>query len=264
MSARQPGAVLRQADEIKVQYKDIDYLFNLIENYPSKRLVVEIGPAEEVEDSTWDLLAAHNEKIKNNLYICLYTYDHVKKCRERKLKYYYGTPADTMYKLRAFKDIGCSFAIVEAPLAFDLDSAKSMKMKLRMIPNMAITDNLPRKNGLHGAWVRPEDIGAYEEYIDTFEFRSRDAQQERGYFAIYKDGFWNDDLNLLITGLNVSVPNYVINSEQIVPKRLRCKQRCELNDLCRACDTYFTFVNKAKEYEDRRQEIIKRYESKPT
>lgn len=263
VGARQPGAVLQVADEIKVSFNDRNYLFDLIEKYPDKHFVLDLYNANQnIEETDWQLFAAHNEKSNSKLLICLYNYEHIKKCKEYELKYYYGIPADTMYKLRAFKTLGCACALIEAPLAFDLERAKNLGMSLRMVPNMGMTDGIPRRNGIHGAWVRPEDIHYYEPYIDTFEFMVKDAQQERGYLSVYKEGYWNDDLSLLITGLNKSIENYILNSEEFVPKRLICRQRCENGGACHICDKYFDFINSVKRMEDFRKDIFNKFNDK--
>lgn len=162
-----------------------------------------------------------------------------------------------MYKLRAYKNLGCAFAIIEAPLIFDLDAAKQIGISLRAVPNMGITDNIPRQNGIHGGWIRPEDIPAYEEYIDTFEFKVRDMQHERGLLAVYRDGYWRDDLNLLITGLNYSVPNYRIG-KRFVDMRLNCKQKCETRQTCQKCEVLLRSINRMDAAEQRKKELLEK------
>ena len=152
--------------------------------------------------------------------------------------------------------LGVSFALIAAPLAFKLPEAKDSGLRLRLIPNMGFTDHIARANGIHGAWVRPEDIDIYNQYIDTFEFMSRNLQHERGLFDIYKKGEWNDDLNLLITGLNYHVPNYMIDGSKLANIRIKCGQRCEENRPCHQCESYLTFVNKNTEYQLKKKEQL--------
>ena len=40
ISARQPKDILKKADEIIIDYKDIDYLFDLIELFPDKKYIL--------------------------------------------------------------------------------------------------------------------------------------------------------------------------------------------------------------------------------
>lgn len=256
VSARQPKATLKLADEIKVQYKDNDYIFNLVEWFPDKRIVIEIPVDEDPETIPWEIFQAHNEKLNGNLYICLYDYEFIKKCKEYELKYYWGIPLHTMYELRAVKNLGVSFAIIGAPLAFNLEAAYKQGIKLRMIPNMGFIDHIPRVDGIHGAWVRPEDVDLYDAYVDTFEFMTRGLQHERGLLNVYQSGYWNDDLSLLITGLNVKVPNYMINEANFTLRRLNCKQRCENGGACHACESYFHFVNSATNYLNYKKEKL--------
>lgn len=244
---------MKAADEIRVIYKDRDYIFNLIDWFPDKRIVLEIPVDEDVDAVPWEIIQAHNEKINGNLIICAYDYRYFEKCKEYGIKYYWGIPATTLYQLNAMKDMGCTFAIIAAPVAFNIRAAYDKGMKLRMIPNMAFIDHLPRVSGLHGAWVRPEDVNIYEAYVDTFEFQSRNLQHERGLLNVYKSGYWNDDLKLLITGLNVDVPNYVISSADFTLRRLACKQKCENGGACHACEANLKFLKSVVKYENRRK-----------
>lgn len=116
--------------------------------------------------------------MNGRFYVCLYNYEHIEKCKEYKLKYYWGIPLTTLYELRGICQLGVSFALIGAPLAFNLKKAKetAKNIRLRMIPNMGFTDHIARIDGVHGAWVRPEDISLYEKYIDTFEFIAKDLQ----------------------------------------------------------------------------------------
>ena len=58
---------------------------------------------------------------------------------------------------------------------------------IRICPNVAYDSYIPRLNGLKGMWVRPEDIGVYEEWVDTFEFVADTLDKEATLLHIYKD-----------------------------------------------------------------------------
>ena len=52
ISARQDIEYLEKADEINVQYRDKDYIFDLIEKYPGKKYVLDAS--DEIDpDWTW-------------------------------------------------------------------------------------------------------------------------------------------------------------------------------------------------------------------
>ena len=90
------------------------------------------------------------------------------------------------------------------------------------IYNLAFDAYIPRKNGIYGTWIRPEDVKVYEEWIDVLEFITTDLKQEATLLNIYKDnGYWPGNLNLLFTNLTkfstVIGAFFLSNSKVILP-----------------------------------------------
>lgn len=107
--------------------------------------------------------------------------------------------------------------------------------------NFAYDDFLPRKNGIKGTYIRPEDIQYYEEYVDTLEFYSEFNKQEETLFKIYKnDKKWPGNLKLIIANLKSDVDNRGL-PEEFGKIRVQCRQNCMRNGACNFCETAFIF-----------------------
>ena len=109
------------------------------------------------------------------------------------------------------------YILLGPPLSFDLDNVKkkTKEVPLRMVCNVARPSYLADSSspGICGQYIRPEDMGVYEKYIDIIEFGNVDGdmKKERTLLHIYKDNqSWPGNLNILINGLNRDVDNPII------------------------------------------------------
>ena len=155
--------------------------------------------------------------------------------------------------------------MLNAPLSFSLNKVKTItNIPIRMCPNLAYDAYIPRKNGIYGTWVRPEDINVYEAYVDTFEFIVDELGKESTLLHIYKDnGNWPGNLNLLLTNFNVNVDNRAI-PEEIGQYRANCGQRCMgPTSTCHFCETAMNFSNaiRVKHYKDNKLTPIQQEEN---
>jgi hypothetical protein len=117
-----------------------------------------------------------------------------------------------------------------------------------MVPNVAYSAYIPRKNGLYGQWVRPEDVKYYDPAIAAFDFEDCDLQKERGLLHIYKEnGEWPGNLNKLITNLGVDCDNRAILPE-LGSTRSHCGQKCMAGGSCHFCETAVDFQFKVIDY----------------
>ena len=251
VSGRQPRSVLKKADEIKLQYKDRDILFDYIKEMPDKLYILHI-PKEEVE-LDWTLLRAHASNV--NLMLCIENLNMAQLCFENGLKYYWHYPVFTWYELKGLIDMRPAYISLGAPLSFDLIKVKAKtNIPLRLVPNLAFDAYIPRKNGIYGSWIRPEDIKIYEEWVDVFEFVSDSLSQEATLLHIYQEnGYWPGNLNLLFTNFNVNVDNRGL-PEEIGETRANCGQRCMVSSNCHFCETAVNFSNalRKKHYDDKK------------
>lgn len=260
VSGRQPINILRQADEIKMEYRDRQKLLDYIEDLPEKTYILEIPKG--TMDIDWDFLKMISDKV--DFMLCLFDLSYSKEAANREIKFYWGYPIISYYELNGLLPYAPCYLLLGAPLYFDLSRVHRMSggIPVRLCPNAAFDTYIPRENGIKGTWVRPEDIGVYEPWVAAFEFITENLKQEATLLHVYKDnGNWPGNLNILFTNFNVNVDNRAI-PEEIGELRANCGQRCMSNGTCHFCDTAIKFSDLVrKEGIRRRQETITAAES---
>ncbi len=253
MSGRQPLSVLRQADEIKVKFQDIDKIIDYIKEIPDKTIIYEIP--KDVIDVDWKLLETYSSQI--TLVIALYDLKLITKCLEHHLRYYWAYPITSYSELQGILSLNPYYIFLGAPLCFDLEHIHNMTgVYIRLCPNIAYDAYIPRRNGICGQYVRPEDVKYYEPYVNTLEFIADDLEKERTLLHIYNDNKeWPGNLNLLITNLQTNVDNRALPDE-FGAMRVRCGQRCMKNSACHYCTNAFKFATQLRttHYEMQKQE----------
>lgn len=243
LSSRQTQEYLRKADEIKVEYRDRKSIPDLAEEYPRATVILECGFDRGELD--WKELKRYNTLCRSNFMLCLASAGEAKKAREEGIKFYFGFPILSYYELNAAIASGVSYARISGPLFFDLENVKAVARttKLRVVPNIAYMDGLERENGIHGMWIRPEDIDAYDEYISAIEFEDCDTAKEQALYRIYKEQKeWSGDLKMLITNLDREGVNRMIPSAAS-RRRITCRQACESGGSCHICDRMLMLAN---------------------
>lgn len=238
VSGRQPKSVLQRADEIIMRYEDIDRIIDYIVELPDKTIVYHIPKG--ATDVNWTKLKTYNEQGK--LILSLEDLHFAKLCVDNGFKFYWSYPITTHYELNGIIALGPSYLFLGAPLCFELDKIKKKtNIPIRLCPNVAAPDYIPRENGICGQWIRPEDVAAYEKYVDVLDFISRDLTHEESLLHIYKENqSWPGNLNLLLTNFNFHVDNRGIPDE-IGETRATCGQRCMTTSGCRFCETAVKF-----------------------
>lgn len=185
--------------------------------------------------------------------MCIAYLEYANLMKELNIPFYWGFKIQTYYQLQSLKNLGVCYVKLDAPLFFDLPTVKRMGIPVRAIPNVAYDDGLPRENGVLGTWIRPEDIDAYDKYVDVIEFNLVEPKQEQALYRIYmEDKSWPTELGLLIKDLNHIGLNRLIRSD-ISQRRISCGQRCQSGTSCRICYRMLDIANPAvlKDYADR-------------
>ena len=242
VSSRLPNSTLKKADEIKVGQKDIDSLSDLLVHFPDKTFIIELYNG----DIDWKKLKTLNSK--NNIVLCLYKdYELLKIPEVSEFRYYYGYPITDWALLRTWANLNPTYVILGAPLCFDLQKYKKYyNIPVRLYVNRASQDSLPKSEDMliKGPWVRPNDIPIYEEYVDVCEFITANLTEEETYLKIYQeDKNWPGNLRLLIKDLPISVNNAYL-TPVFAQSRVRCGQKCMVNDKCRFCETAYKLARK--------------------
>ena len=234
VSGRQPASTLRQADEIKMQYQDRRRLIDYAVEMPEKTYIVEV-PKSVLE---LDLQLFTTLSESTNLILALQDMKWAKTCQENNIKFYWAYPIFSWYELDTVLQYKPSYLFLTAPLCFSLREVRlKTNTPIRLCPNVANSDYLPRNNGLCGPWIRPEDVEVYGQWVDALEFKTEHLEQERTLLKVYKDDkAWPGNLNLLFTDFGINVSNLAI-PEGIGERRANCRQRCMEARTCHLCET---------------------------
>ena len=246
---------MRLCDEINVLYKDKDIIYDLVEKYPNKTIILEISPKEEYDIN----------KIRELNIICKYklvcrapSFDVIKECKNLDIAFFYGFPVYNYSTLHALKELGAKYIILEGPLFFDLDKVNEFGIPVRAVPNRVSTEDLPIISS-HGTWIRPEDTEIYGKYIEVLEFDFENIKQEQALFRIYhSEQRWDGPLSLLWKkNKNEEKARNSMIPKDLIYRRLNCKHHCATNGFnCRSCDRAFKLAEPGliKEYLESRNE----------
>ena len=255
---------LRKADEIKMDYRDYRSLSDLLVEFPTKKIILKIDYT--IQEVDWLELDRVFRIAPKRIIFCISSFEQAELCKKLGMLFYYGFPISTFQELRFWIDYGVCYVLLGAPLFFRLPDVKKMcPVPIRAIPNVAYMGDLPYDNGLHGTYIRPEDVELYEPYISVFEFEDCDNQKEQGLYRIYAEEHeWPGDLSDIITNFKYQGLNRIVYHE-FAEKRLNCRQRCEENvNSCHWCQTLmdladYEIMSALKEQRDR---LNKEYQDK--
>lgn len=129
-------------------------------------------------------------------------------------------------------------------LGFSMDEIRSCQKIIRVYPNIAQSSGL--NNKLTDFFIRPEDIPAYEGYIDVCDFSLSKAGNVIADIYINQQK-WIGDLSEIIEDLPQG-----LRGDAILPdfcyRRLNCEKRCQsIKGICNICNRYAHLSQKAKE-----------------
>lgn len=251
VSNRQPKDIIEKADEIIVKEKDYREIPDLFLKYPNKTIILECTNSFLVDKNNiiLDFSASSNNFVckLEELDISIINW-----LKTNNIKFYYKYPVNTFFDLNELINLGSEYAVITIPLTFQMNLLENLPIKLRMVPNVAYSSYIPRKNGIYGQWVRPEDVKYYEN-IYVFDFENVDLIEEKTLLHIYKDNQnWPGNLNHLFTNFNLDIDNRGV-LEDIGKKRSVCGQRCQINHICDYCKTALNFSNTILQYKKIKQ-----------
>lgn len=236
LSSRQKHEYLVKADEIRVEYRDRDIIYDFSQKYPEATfiLVMPFNPEIAID---WNEIEKYKTVSQNKLILCLNAISRdAQECRARDLKFYWGFPVGTFYELQALKKLGVCYAKLAAPAFFKMEAVKKIGVPVRATPNVAHQGYLPLGDGVCGTWIRPEDLDLYEEYVETIEFEDADLKKEQALYRIYHDEkAWPGEMSMLISNFTQPGLNRLISPGDLTSRRLNCGQRCQEGGACRLC-----------------------------
>ena len=258
ISGRQPYSVLKQADEIKVKHNDKGRIIDFVEKIPDKTVILDM-PEFDVDYATWRM---YDEKFEGGFYLAVHQLTRADELNIEGIKWYWPYPITSFYELREILDLGPAYVLIGAPLSFDLKTVRDIvgpDVKVRMVCNCARPVHLIANagaSGIKGQYVRPEDVKAYDQYVDVFEFDgvTNELQREATLLEIYKDKQeWPGNLNLLIRHLNFNVDNRGL-PDDFADRRINCRHRCMQNNSCHYCEVSFNLADQMRLERDRRKQ----------
>lgn len=252
LSGRQTNIYLSKADEIFVEEQDYRYISDLIIEHPNKTIILDIKDSYFENESLKKCVIEYSKDKTINFVCCIYDLSPqvIEFFKFNNIKFYYGYSVNSFYEVNGLIDLGVEYIKIHAPLTFNINLLSQYKTKFRMVPNVAYDAYIPRKDGICGQWIRPEDTQHYEGGIYVFEFEDAGLDKERTLYDIYAEKQqWNGNLNLLITNLNVDCDNRVL-PDDIGAARANCGQRCMMNGTCHFCQTAFRFEKTLRNNKD--------------
>ena len=239
---RQPEDILRQATEIFIPYKDINIITDIIEDYPTKRILVILDNEREID---WNFLKACSGKAKISCE-CV-DLEQMLICKQHKLNFHWSQSIQSFYELHQLIEFGIDSAYIGPELFFHQNILKNMNIELRLIPNVVNNNAFRTDSGIHGTWIRPEDIEYYNDAMIHFFIQTDDSPlvQERTLLLLYSQKRWLGDLNKIIFGIGVNCNNAVIDDD-FGYQRLNCGNGCQKGRACHFCDRVITLAQAIK------------------
>lgn len=233
LSSRQQGEYLAKADEIRVAYRDRNFIYDIREKYPKATVILNLHTENEIN---WKEIEVFNTYMEGRLICCVRDLAQAKDCAEHKFKFYFGFPITSFEELNRVSKLGVSYVRLGGPLAFSLDKVQRFGIPVRAVPNIASEWPWPGDDGICGSWIRPEDVKYYEPYIAAMEFEDCNLQQERATFRIYAEEHeWPGKVNMLISNVKTEALNRLIHPS-FGETRPTCGQRCQENGRCHYCE----------------------------
>lgn len=248
LNSRLSPIYLKEAEQIKIAYRDIKSLPRIFEEYPDKEIICNIAepPTEEILKM---LELYTNLKANIILEFPFFPQPHMRK----NFRFYTSYPVESLSEARALIDQGVEYLKLGSPLFFMIEKVKSLGIPVRYTPNKSWLSVVPREDGICGQWMRPEDVELYDTIPNSvIEFDQCAISEEEALFRIYKkEKVWPGALNYLVKDLNV---NDISNSAilpKVITKRLNCEQKCMGDSICRICPHAFKLIIMTKEKKKR-------------
>lgn len=160
--------------------------------------------------------------------------------KENNVRFFCLEYPKNLFELNQQIDLNVTHVEIRDSLCFNLKDISNMCHKKNIKIICELNYNHSYSVDKIGFFVRPEDVCFYDSFIDYGIIRN-ETKDPNSIPRIYDNGVFNEDLQLIIYGLNVSVKNLNILSD-FGETRSRCNGRCLLNK-CSLCDRYSNASN---------------------
>ena len=251
LRSRVADKYLKKADEIRVDFRDYESIPDIYHKY--EKTIVLFPPLQN-EEYNWNKLKQFDGICEHNLIISCLDTQTMTLAKQYGFRFMLAAEAHSGWDLKMLEEFGAEYAYVGIPLFFNLKRVVKngdYHIKLRAIPTVSFNHHYPYPSGVCGQWIRPEDIEAYEPYIDIMEFEFCEVTREETLYKVYAEQKeWSTRLDILVEDLGSSALNRMI-PDSLVEARLECNHRCMNGGACHLCETVLKmteegFLNKIK------------------
>ena len=154
-----------------------------------------------------------------------------------------------------FLSLGVTDIYIGNQLGFDIQEvAKKVHaagVSVRIYPNIC-QSSYPYSDKLTQFYVRPEDIPAYENWVDVCELISFNKSDETLYKIYAKEKKWWGPLKEIIFGLDSDIDNRYIGPE-FAWFRTNCRKRCLRDGSCKMCKRIEELSHVAAKIKDKKE-----------
>ena len=255
MNCRQDFDYIEKCDEINVDYRDRDYIYDLIQKYPDKKYVLDLTQEYNIDWNEIDQF----ERATENLILRLgpMTPD-IMTCAELGYKFFAGYPINDWAILKVYAELDPVYVIPAGELFFNLPEVKKYHIPIRVVVNqpyispMVANIETDMDLSIPSEWIRPDDIDIYAEFIETVEFSNVEKSKEQALFRLYmNEKHWPGSLKMIINDLKTDATCRLIEPE-LFTRRIDCRRKCLSGGVCRLCYRLFALADyeKLKQYKE--------------
>lgn len=234
LNSRCSSKYLRQADQIKIKYRDRNSLPTVAENYPDKTIILEYDG--ELAEKDYDLIKRYPQVILSV----------VRHSAHKDLPYFMRYPVSSFSEALGFKQNGAKYIYPGPGLFFRQDDFKLLNMPARYIVNHSWLTTINPSNNICGQYIRPEALQYYDNCTETVaEFMDITPSAEEALFRIYAEKkSFPGQLAYLISDLTEeeSCENRMIPCEFDIA-RLNCGHKCFSGSHCHICPNTIRTAN---------------------
>ena len=228
---------INEADEWTIKYNSKDEtLLEFLKLHTDKRINLWITNGDFV---SIDFLQELSDKF-DNLYFKLPLNSYLEEIENNEVhfRYFFDEYINNWDTLIGVLQKSVTDVYITEDLGFELDKVAATAAKygaqVRVFPNVAQSE-WRETPGLKKFFIRPEDVEAYEDYVDVMEFYGDDSKVEVYYRVYAIDKKWFGRLDELIIDLNSDIDSR-FTIPRFAEKRIRCGKSCLKGGRCRRCE----------------------------
>ena len=135
----------KKAQEIRIQYKELNKLLDIYEINPNLHIILTIK-GEQKSNIKWEEIDKYNKMWQNKIIIETDSFEIMETCDLFNLQYFYGIPVNNFYDFRALVEYGCTDVKIVPPLTHMLDKLENFEVTVRMCPNIAYYAHIRREH----------------------------------------------------------------------------------------------------------------------